>query len=227
VLQLDELYAGLRGVLKHIWVWFAIDPQTKLILSLYVGARKHEAAMAFVHDLVHRLRPAPLPLFLSDGLMAYYYALTAHPGSWQVQPRTRRLVWVVASGFVYAQVIKVTRGRRLLAAFPRAVSGSLAHARLRLQRVGFSGKIQTAFIERLNLTVRHGIAALARRTWATYRTPDRLRLHLELYRSYYHFVRPHASLTVGKCRRTPAMAAGWTDHRWTVAEWLSYSVYTG
>jgi len=117
-------------------------------------------------------------------------------------------VWVVASGLVYAQVIKVTRGRRLLAAFPRAVSGTLAQARHPLQAAGFSGKIQTAFIERLNLTLRHGIAALARRTWATYRSPERLELHLQLYRAYYHFVRPHASLTCGQQRRTPARAAG-------------------
>ena len=131
----------------------------------------------------------------------------------------------MASGFVYAQVIKVTRGRRLLAAFPRAVAGTLAQARSRLQAAGFSGKIQTALIERVNLTLRRGIAALARRTWATYHTPDRLRLHLELYRSYYHWVRPHASLTVGKQRRTPAMATGWTDHRWTMTEWMSHAVY--
>ncbi len=77
------------------------------------------------------------------------------------------------------------------------------------------------------MTFRRGIAALARRTWATYHSPERLEAHLQLYRTYYHFVRPHASLTLSKQRRTPAMAAGWTDHRWTVAEWLAYSVYPG
>jgi hypothetical protein len=60
-----------------------------------------------------------------------------------------------------------------------------------------------------------------------YRSPERLRLHLELYRSYYHFVRPRASLTVAKCPRTPAMAAGLTDHRWTIQEWLTRPVYAG
>lgn len=49
VLQPDELYATLRGA----WVWFVIDPETKLLLSLYVGARKCDTAMAFIHDLVH------------------------------------------------------------------------------------------------------------------------------------------------------------------------------
>ncbi len=68
VLQLDELLASVRGVLKRVWVWLAIDPQTKLILSLHVGSRKRDAAMTFIHDLAHRLAPGHLPVFLSDGL---------------------------------------------------------------------------------------------------------------------------------------------------------------
>jgi hypothetical protein len=100
--------------------------------------------MAFAHDLVHRLAPGHLPLFLSDGLMAYYYALTAHLGHWQPLPPSQRPVWVVAPGLVYAQVVKVTHGRRLLVAFPRAVCGTLLQAKLRLQAAGWSGKIQTA-----------------------------------------------------------------------------------
>jgi transposase-like protein len=227
VVQMDELYAWLRGLLKRAWVWLAIDPQTKLILSLYVGSQRHSAAMAFVHDLVGRLHVGHLPLFLSDGLMAYFYALTAHFGSWSLSLQGQCLVWGVAAGLLYAQVLKITRGRRLLAALPRALCGTLQQARDRLRAVGLSGLIETAYIERLNLTLRHGLAALARRTWATYRSPEHLRLHLELYRGYYHFVRPHASLTVNKCARTPAMAAGLTDHRWTMQEWLSRPVYAG
>src|SRR5262249_13462665 len=106
-----------------------------------------------------------------------------------------------------------------------------------LQRMGLSGRINTAFIERVNLTVRHGVAALARRTWATAQQTPHLRAHLEWWRAYYHFVRPHASLRIvlmqprergGKClaqqyrQRTPAMAAGKTNRRWTAREVLCY-----
>jgi transposase-like protein len=70
VLQLDELLATVRGVLKRAWVWLAIDPQTKLILSLHVGSRKRDAAMTFIPDIAHRLAPGHLPVFLSDGLAA-------------------------------------------------------------------------------------------------------------------------------------------------------------
>jgi transposase InsO family protein len=62
--------------------------------------------------------------------------------------------------------------------------------------MGFSGRLNTAFIERVNLTVRHAIAALARRTWATAKPAPQLLAHLEWWRAYYHFVRPHASLQV-------------------------------
>ncbi len=45
--------------------------------------------------------------------------------------------------------------------------------------MGFSGRLNTAFIERVNLTVRHGVAALARRTWATAKPAPQLLAHLE------------------------------------------------
>src|SRR5579864_8770492 len=109
--------------------------------------------------------------------------------------------------------------------------------RVALQGLGFSGRLNTAFIERVNLTVRHGVAALARRTWATAQQSPQLLAHLEWWRAYYHFVRPHHSLRValkqprergGKRlaqryrQRTPAMAAGRTQRRWTTREVLSY-----
>ena len=103
--------------------------------------------------------------------------------------------------------------------------------------MGFSGRLNTAFIERVNLSVRHGVAALARRTWATAKPAPQLLAHLEWWRAYSHFVRPHAALRValsqprkrgGKLlaqrfwQRTPAMAAARTNRRWTAREVLSY-----
>ena len=114
--------------------------------------------------------------------------------------------------------------------------GTEAALKVALQGLGLSGRLNTAFIERMNLTIRHGIAALARRTWATAKPSPHLLAHLEWRRAYYHYVRPHASLRValvqprergGKLlaqryrQRTPAMAAGSTNRRWTVQEVLS------
>ena len=111
-----------------------------------------------------------------------------------------------------------------------------------LQGLGFSGRLNTAFIERVNLTVRHGVAALARRTWATAQQSPHLLAHLEWWRAYYHFVRPHESLRValmqprergGKLlaqryrQRTPAMATGRTTRRWTAREVLAWPLPKG
>src|SRR5215469_7728557 len=104
-----------------------------------------------------------------------------------------------------------------------------------LQGLGFSGCLNTAFIERVNLTVRHGVAALARRTWATSQQASQLLVHVQWWRAYYHFVRPHEALRVALARprerggnrlaqrdlqRMPAMAAGRTHRRWTAREVL-------
>lgn len=97
-----------------------------------------------------------------------------------------------------------------------------------LTGLGFSGVIGTSFIERLNLTIRQSIAALSRRTWSQAKSQEALLLHVQWWRSYYHFARPHESLRLrvpGLKRRyrerSPAMAAGFTDYLWTVGDILS------
>jgi hypothetical protein len=62
--------------------------------------------------------------------------------------------------------------------------GTQADLKAVLQGLGLSGRLNTAFIERVNLTIRHGIAALARRTWATAQQTPRLLAHLEWWRAY-------------------------------------------
>jgi hypothetical protein len=63
-----------------------------------------------------------------------------------------------------------------------------------LKALGFSGRINTAWISRVNLTIRRGVAALARRTWATALHTPHLQAHLNWWQASYHFVHPHASL---------------------------------
>jgi transposase InsO family protein len=97
-----------------------------------------------------------------------------------------------------------------------------------LREQGFKETIQTAFIERVNLTIRQGIAPLHRKTWSLAKSQQSLLIHVHWWRSYYHLARPHESLRVripGLKRRyrqrPPAMAAGFTDHIWTVGEIIS------
>ena len=94
--------------------------------------------------------------------------------------------WQVAAGLIYGQVKKSYRRRKLVRVTPVMRLGTEDALKATLQGLGLSGRLNTAFIERVNLTIRHGVAALARRTWATSQQTPQLLAHLEWWRAYYH-----------------------------------------
>jgi hypothetical protein len=158
----------------------------------------------------------------------------AHFGQW-LEVGQRGHQWQVAAELIYGQVKKNYRRRKLVRVTRVMRLGTEAALTVALLGLGLSGRLNTAFIERVNLTVCHGMAALARRTWATAQQSPQLLAHLEWWRAYSHFVRPHTSLRIalvqprergGKLlaqrnhQRTPAMAAGRTNRRWAVREVL-------
>jgi transposase-like protein/IS1 family transposase len=238
-LQLDELRTRLRNTKHVLWLWLTTDPLSKCIPVLHVGPRTQNSAHKVIHSLRQILAPGCIPLFTSDGLNLYFYALTAHFGQWlQVGRRGRNVrQWQVAAGLIYGQVKKTYQRRKLVRVTPVMRLGTSTALAATLQGLGLTGRLNTAFIERVNLTIRHGVAALARRTWATAQQSPHLLAHLEWWRGYYHFVRPHESLRIalmqprergGKLMAqlyqhcTPAMAAGRTNRQWTTREVLSY-----
>jgi hypothetical protein len=91
-LQLDELRTRLCCHTHVLWLWLAIDPRTKILPVLHLGPRTQNAAHAVIHALRQVLVPGCLPLFTSDGLNVYFYALTAHFGQWLVERRRGRTV---------------------------------------------------------------------------------------------------------------------------------------
>ncbi len=237
-LQLDELRTRLRSANQILWLWLAIDPCTKILPVLQLGPRTQTMAHLLIHSLRESLAPGCLPLFTSDGLNLYFYALTAHFGHWLQVGRREQNVrrWQVEPSLIYGQVKKSYRRRKLVRVTQVMRLGAEDALKAALQGLGFSGRLNTAYIERVNLTIRHGIAALARRTWATAQQSPHLLAHLEWWRAYYHFVRPHAALRVAFVQprerggrllaqryrqRTPAMAVGRTHRRWTACEVLS------
>ena len=100
--QVDELQTKIRAYPgEKAWLWAAIDPQTKIVptLTLTIGGRKTIHAMAFIHDLVLRLAKGCIPLFTSDGLRQYFWAITAHFGRW-TRPRRARKKWMSVCSMV-------------------------------------------------------------------------------------------------------------------------------
>ncbi len=105
-LQLDELRTRLRRATRILWLWLAIDPLTKIIPVLQLGPRTQNMAHTVIHSLRRSLAPGCIPLFTSDGLNVYFYALTAHFGTWREERRRGRNVcrWQVEAGLIYGQV---------------------------------------------------------------------------------------------------------------------------
>jgi len=256
--QLDELFALLSAVkdgevsaaeaIERLersphWVWAAMDPESKLLLALDVGNRTLALAQRVVHQLVQVLAPDCAPLFLTDGFREYMTALLTHYGYWVQPPRRQdkgpapKPRWMPLPQLLYAQVVKTVRRRRLVRVQHRVVFGSLETVNAVLAPLGC--QINTAFIERLNLSMRQHVAAVGRRVTTLCKGEDGLRQQLALYQVYYNFCLPHASVRQplpqpeptngsGSAKQwqpwTPAMAAGLTDHVWTLREVLLFRV---
>jgi IS1 family transposase len=241
--QMSEEEAIQRLSRSPHWVWTAIDPQSKLLLAIAVGPRTQAMAQRIVHQIVQVLAPGCVPLFLTDGFKEYMTALLSHFGSW-VQPARCQATgpvpkprWMPLPELLYAQVIKTTRRRRLVRVSHRVVFGTCEAVQQVLAACGWQSN--TACVERLNLTIRQQVAAIGRRVSTLCKGEEGLDQQLALYHGYDNFCLPHGSLRqplpqpvptngTGSAKqwqpRTPAMAAGLTDHVWSLQEVLLYRV---
>jgi transposase-like protein/IS1 family transposase len=232
LVQMDELYTRIRATASAAWLWLAFDPVSKAIPSLHLGGRTKDDAFALVHDCKLRLSPDCIPAVTTDGLRSYFYALTAHFGSWFRPPKACTDHWQPSDALHYGQLVKRTGKRRHVTfTHTRMLLGKRQQLFARLRAAGLRPFIQTAFVEHVNLTFRQSVAALSRRTWAYAQTEHHLLLHCEWFRLYYHFVRAHESLALevpGLKRRfrprSPAMALQLTDHLWSVHDLLHLPV---
>ena len=129
---------------------------------------------------------------------------------------------------MYAQVVKIRSGQRLKYTLTRPIFGTRGQIRDALQALGLSGRIQTAFVECSNLTLRQLIAALHRRTGSKPWSITTLNHRLAWFFAFHHWMRPHQALAHKTFQGhhykvcTPAMAAGLTDHLWRVDEFLMW-----
>jgi IS1 family transposase len=225
------------------WVWVAMDPESKLLLALDVGSRTLAMAQRLVHHVAQVLAPDCAPLFLTNGFREYLTALLTHYGHWLQPPRRQatgpapKPRWMPLPQLLYAQVVKTVRRRRLVRVSHRVVFGTIAGVTQVLSACGW--QIQTAFVERRNLDIRQRVAAVGRRVTMLCKREDGMRQQLVLFQAYHNFCLPYASLRVllaapvptngaGSAKMwrpcTPAMAAGLTDHVWTLREVLLFRV---
>lgn len=176
-----------------IWTWVALDSDTKLIVSWHVGQRTLEDARAFMDDLAGRV--TSIADLTTDGFSAYPPAVQEAFGA-----------------FVsYAQVIK-HYGHD--ASEPESRYSPAKCTGVTVNCInGNPDKPSTSHVERQNLTMRMSMRRFTRLTNAHSKKAENHVHAVALHAAYYNFCRIHATLRV-----TPAMAAGLTDHLWSVEE---------
>jgi len=202
------------------------------VISAVPGARTIENTEALVEDTRRRTGGRLMNLMTSDDYPADETAILHAYGVTVIPPRTGKpgrpvAPYLVApAGLNYAVVAKRRGKGRVVEIGTRVVFGTMASVTRALGLSHVSRSINTAFIERENGTDRHRNARKARKT---YRFSKDWRHHeavtyLSLYS--YNFCWPVRTLSVEhsdghRCKRSPAMAAGLTDHVWSMAKWLS------
>ena len=220
--QADELRVKKQGGI--VWMALAMMISTRLWLA---GEVSEHRDMPLIRRLIERVRrcAAPRPLLVcTDGLCSYIRAIRetfrdpVHTGKGG-RPRLRP--W---RNVLIAQVVKRYERRCVVATERRIVDGTPARVETLRRRSQGGGVINTAYIERLNATFRARLASLTRRGRALARRTLTLQHGMYLIGTVYNFCTPHESLCVAGGKQTPAMAAGITNHCWTIRELLAFHV---
>jgi IS1 family transposase len=206
-LQLDEIWSFVYAKAKNVpesmkgdpgvgdvWTWTAIDADTKLVPSWFVGSRDGAAAAQFVCDLSKRL--ASRVQVTTDGLRVYLEAMEAAFGA----------------DVDYAQLIKI---------YGQAPEGQKRYSPAQIvgtETTCCTGTpdprhISTSYAERQNLSMRMGMRRFTRLTNAFSKKVENHAHAISIYFMHYNFARIHQTLRV-----TPAMAAGATDRLWSIED---------
>ncbi len=208
--QADEIWGFIQKKEAHKWPWeendnsigdaycfVAIERNSKLVLNFALGPRSQATTDIFIEGL--RAATAPYRFQITtDGFAPYVSAITT----------------TLSDRCDFAQLIKVYASPRegdhryspadVVEALPKPIMGDPDRA-----------KICTSHVERQNLTIRMQMRRLTRLTNAFSKKWENLWAAYCLHFAWYNFVRRHQSL-----RMTPAMAAGITNHMWTIRELL-------
>ena len=228
--QCDELRVKCRRRLI-VWMAFAMQVTTRLWLGGEVAPQRDES---LIRRLIERVKAQALcrpMLFCVDGLASYVSVIREVFREPDRDGSTGRPHLVSWPHIYIVQVVKQYVDGRVVSVTRRIVQGTAVEVEAVRHKVRGGGVFNTAFIERINATFRGHIAALTRRGRALALRSQTLHQAMYLTGAVYNFCTEHVSLRlpglIGGHKhlgRTPAMAAGITDHCWTVEELLAYRV---
>jgi transposase-like protein len=222
--QADELWAKLVG--RRMWMAMALAVPSRLWLG---GVISPQRDVVLITTLMQRVRTCARTLAMLvcvDGLASYVTACLRVFRDPVRTGRRGRPRLVLEAGLLLGQVVKRYVHRHVGSVERRVVRGTAEAIAAVLAATGSGTGINTADIERLNATFRASLAPLVRRGRAIAQTQAALTAGMWLVGCAYNFCWLHESLRVAAPagapwkwqEHTPAMAAGLTDHRWTMLE---------
>src|SRR5215213_11616780 len=232
--QADEI--RVRAVGGVLWLASAIAVPSRLWLGGGVSATRDGALIRALLERVRACGPVRAVLLCTDGLASYPSQALRLFRTAERTGRRGRPRLALPDGLLIAQAIKRYTRRRVASVEDRVVRGTLGAVTAALARTqgSLTAVINPAYIERLNATFRARLASLTRRTRAGGHRRDTLEAGMWLLGTAYNFCHPHRSLPLPRqdhpasaprsIERTPAQAAGLTDHPWSVDELLAFPV---
>ena len=173
-LQADEIKTIVGSKEQPMWIFAVIEVWSRLWPSTVVGKRSYQNTLALFRNVSSRMTLKQIPLIVTDRFRFY----------------ERVVGRVFGPACLYGQVIKTRRRDRVVKVERRVVTGA-GRLKPALRDSEDSLKLNTSFVERMNLTIRQGSAYLGRRTICQARWKQYLDDHLELVRCHYNFVTPH------------------------------------
>ncbi len=208
-----------------VWMAMALMVSTRLWLGGVISTRRDQTLISRLVQIVAACALVAPLLVVVDGFSSYVEAVrrafrTREQRGGRGAPR--KVPW---PELCIGQVVKQYAGKRVVGVTRRLRQGSSTMAMRLLAQTPGCLMLNTAYIERLNGTFRARLAPLARRTHHLVHRKELLHAGMYLVGALYNFCTYHASLALANSQqRTPAMAAGITDHRWTVQELLWHRV---
>jgi IS1 family transposase len=228
--QADDPLAGEEG---DNWDHVAFDPEHRLVVSVVPGKRTETHVQLLVQDCQERTGGRLMNRMTADEYPAYPAAIVAAYAAVPEQPRTgrpgrpKKPVSVLPKKLRYATVHKERENGRVVQVTTRVVFGALKAVVAALALALVSTAVNTVFVERHNGSDRNRNRRKVRKTccfskdWAVHEAMT----SFTMYRDNFCWPVRTLRVAVGEHAyqpRTPAMAAGLTDHIWTIREWASY-----
>lgn len=207
------------------WIWTAFSPENRLILCHLVGERTLESCRKFFKELISRLEGNSKPLFVSDELVHYQTVLKEVYSTQEAVPRTgkrgrpKKAVRIVDPDLDYAVVHKTREKGRVTKVEQRIVFGQQERIQTKLDQ-SVSKKINTAYIERSNGTLRQMDSHLQRKSMKFAKENRYFQAKLSIIVMHYNFIKPHGTLSRNLDKsytpRTPALVAGIISENWSI-----------